>query len=46
LYPDAAQTCAMPDPIRPHPSTPTVLICIDSSKGPPEGGLHVRGVRL
>src|SRR3954454_8900700 len=28
LYPDAAQTCAIPDPINPQPSTPTVVICI------------------
>src|SRR5437016_85229 len=29
--PDAAATCAMPDPIRPHPTTPTLRIAIFSS---------------
>src|SRR4029077_16236814 len=29
--PDAAATCAMPDPIRPHPTTPTFRIAIFSS---------------
>src|SRR5712691_8859928 len=30
LYPAAAHTCAMPDPIRPHPNTPTVCISMIS----------------
>src|SRR4051812_2769815 len=31
LYPAAAATCAMPEPMRPQPSTPTVLIGISFS---------------
>src|SRR5262245_52967932 len=40
LYPAAADTCAIPAPMRPQPRTPTVLICILLHR------LHYRGDSL